>query len=140
ANVAPPAPPASADAATWAGIVDALSVKGMVREMALNCAYHGIQDDVVRLSVDPAHKHLLSPARTAQLEQALVAHYQRPVQLKIANEGPLAKETPALRRTREQEARQQQAVASIENDANVKAITDAFGGAVSTDSIRPRDT
>ncbi|MGD8875972.1 MAG: DNA polymerase III subunit gamma/tau, partial [Gammaproteobacteria bacterium] len=49
ANVAPPAPPASADAATWAGIVDALSVKGMVREMALNCAYHGIQDDVVRL-------------------------------------------------------------------------------------------
>ena len=74
------------------------------------------------------------------LEQALVAHYQRPVQLKIANEGPLAKETPALRRTREQEARQQQAVASIENDANVKAITDAFGGAVSTDSIRPRET
>ena len=140
ADAAPPAAPASADAAAWAGIVEALSVKGMVREMALNCAFHGIQDNVVRLSVDPAHKHLLSPARTGQLEQALVAHYQRPVQLKIANEGPLAKETPALKRTREQEERQQQAVASIENDANVKAITDAFGGAVSTDSIRPRDT
>jgi len=107
--------------------------------MALNCAFHGIQDDVVRLSVDPAHKHLLSAARTAQLEQALVEYYQRPVQLKVASEGPLAKETPALKRTREQDERQQQAVASIENDANVKAITDAFGGTVSTDSIRPRD-
>jgi len=140
ANTAPPAPPASADAATWAAIVEALPVKGMVREMALNCAFHGIQDDVVNLSVDPAHKHLLSAVRTGQLERALVEHYQRPVQLKIASEGPLAKETPALKRTREQDERQQRAVASIENDVNVKAITDAFGGAVSTDSIRPRDT
>jgi DNA polymerase-3 subunit gamma/tau len=140
APATPPVAPASADAATWAGIVDALPVKGVVREMALNCAFHGIQDDVVRLSLDPAHKHLLSPARTQQLERELVAYYQRPVQLKIANEGPLAKETPALKRTREQDERQQQAVASIENDANVKALTDAFGGAVSVDSIRPRDT
>ncbi len=136
----PPAPPASGDAATWAGIVEALPVKGMVREMALNCAFHGIQDDVVRLSLDPAHKHLLSPARTRQLEQELVAYYQRPVQLKIANEGPLEIETPALKRSREQDERQQRAVASIENDANVKALTDAFGGSVSMDTIRPRDT
>jgi DNA polymerase-3 subunit gamma/tau len=135
-----PAPPASGDAGAWAGIVAALPVKGVVREMALNCAFHGIQDDVISLSMDPAHKHLLSPARARQLEQALAAHYQRPVQLKVANEEPLAHETPALKRTREQDERQQQAVASIENDANIKAITDAFGGAVSTDSIRPRDT
>jgi len=138
--VPPPAPPASADAGAWAEIVKALSVKGMVREMALNCAFHGIHDDVISLSMDPAHKHLLSPARTRQLEQALVTYYQRTVQLKITSEVPLAHETPALKRTREQDERQQQAVASIENDANVKAITDAFGGAVSTDSIRPRDT
>jgi DNA polymerase-3 subunit gamma/tau len=135
-----PAPPASGDAGAWAAIVAALPVKGVVREMALNCAFHGIQDDVISLSMDPAHKHLLSPARARQLEQALAAHYQRPVQLKVANEEPLAHETPALKRTREQDERQQQAVASIENDANIKAITDAFGGAVSTDSIRPRDT
>ena len=137
---APSVPPASADVGTWAAIVAELPVKGMVREMALNCAFHGLQDDVVSLSIDPAHKHLLSPARTRQLEKELVTYYQRPVQLKIANEGPLAKETPALKRSREQDERQQQAVASIENDANVKALTDAFGGTVSTDSIRPRDT
>jgi DNA polymerase-3 subunit gamma/tau len=140
APASPPASPASADAGTWAGIVEALPVKGVLREMALNCAFHGIQDDVIRLSIDPAHKHLLSPARTGQLEQKLATYYQRPVQLKIANEGSLVHETPALKRSREQDERQQQAVASIENDANIKAITDAFGGAVSTDSIRPRDS
>jgi DNA polymerase-3 subunit gamma/tau len=138
AKAVPPAPTAGTDAGTWAGIVEALPVKGMVREMALNCAFHGIRDDVIRLSMDPAHKHLLSPARTRQLEMELKAYYQRPVQLKIASEGPLVHETPALQRTREQDELQQQAVASIENDANVKAITDAFGGTVSRDSIRPR--
>jgi DNA polymerase-3 subunit gamma/tau len=141
ANTVPataPMPPASGDAAAWADIVEALQIRGMLREMALNCAFHGIQDDIIKLSMDPAHKHLLSPARTRQLEQRLVEYYQRPVQLKIASEGPLAKETPALKRTREQDERQQQAVAAIENDANVKAITDAFGGAVNSESIRPR--
>jgi len=139
APAAPPATPASGDAGSWSGIVEALPVKGMLREMALNCAWHGIQDDVISLTIDPAHKHLMSPARASQLEQTLAQYYQRPVQLKIATEGPLAHETPALRRTREQDERQQQAVASIEDDANIKAITEAFGGAVSTDSIRPRD-
>ncbi|HYQ71491.1 MAG TPA: DNA polymerase III subunit gamma/tau [Gammaproteobacteria bacterium] len=139
APAASSAPPAAADAAGWAGIVEALPLKGMVREMALNCAFHGMQDDVVSLTMDPAHKHLLSPSRTRQLEEKLVAYYRRQVHVKIASEGPLEKETPARKRTREQDERQQQAVASIENDANIKAITDTFGGTVSTDSIRPRE-
>jgi hypothetical protein len=61
------------------------------------------------------------------------------VQLQVGNEGPLRRETPALARTREQDERQQRAVDAIHNDANVKAITDAFGGSVNPDSIRPRD-
>jgi len=134
-----PAPSGDADAQSWAGIVETLNVKGMVREMALNCAFHGRQGEVVSLTMDPAHRHLLSPSRTRQLEEALAGYYQAPVQLKIGNEGPLTRETPALKRTRELDERQQRAVESIENDDNIKAITDAFGGSVSPDSIRPRN-
>jgi len=123
----------------WAGIIETLSLKGMAREMSLNCVFHGMDDDIVKLSLDPAHTHLLGKAREEQLEAALGEYYQRKVTVRIVKEGKLESETPAGRRTREQQERQQQAEQSILQDENVKAIQDAFGGSVNQDSIRPRD-
>jgi len=137
----PPAIPQGddTDMQSWARIVETLNVKGMVREMALNCAFHGRQGELISLSMDPVHRHLLSPARTRQLEQALADYYGQPVRVKIDNEGPLTRETPALKRKRELGEQQQRAVEAIEKDTNIKAITDAFGGSVNPDSIRPRN-
>jgi DNA polymerase-3 subunit gamma/tau len=123
----------------WTGIIEALSLKGMAREMSLNCVFHGMDNDIVKLSLDPAHTHLLGKAREEQLEAALGEYYQRKVTVRIAKEGKLENETPAGRRTREQQERQQQAEQSISQDENVRAIQDAFGGSVNQDSIRPRD-
>jgi DNA polymerase-3 subunit gamma/tau len=123
----------------WTGIIEALSLKGMAREMSLNCVFHGMDNDIVKLSLDPAHTHLLGKAREEQLEAALGEYYQRKVTVRIAKEGKLENETPAGRRTREQQERQQQAEQSILQDENVRAIQDAFGGSVNQDSIRPRD-
>ena len=106
--------------------------------MAQHCAFHGMEDDCVRLSLDPAHAYLLKKERTQQLEQALSAHFQRTLTVKITKEGELPHETPASRRKREQAERQQQALDSIESDENIRAIQDAFGGAVQVDSIRPK--
>jgi DNA polymerase-3 subunit gamma/tau len=131
--------PGSASTSEWAGIIESLSLKGMTREMSLNCEFHGMQDDIIKLSLDPAHIHLLGKARVEQLEAALCEHYQRPVTIKIAREGKLENETPAGQRTREQNERQQQAEQSILMDENVKAMQDAFGGSVDQGSIRPRD-
>ena len=125
-------------AAEWSGIIESLPIRGMVREMALNCAFHGVEDDAVSLSLDPAHKHLLSKARLEQLEKSLCDYYQRSVSVRIVREGQQAVETPARKQLREQDERQQQAVESIETDENIKAIQDAFGGTVFQDSIRPR--
>jgi len=123
----------------WAGIIEALSLKGMAREMSLNCAFHGMDNDIVSLSLDPTHMHLLGKAREEQLEAALCEYFQRKVTVRIAKEGKLESETPAGQRTREQHERQQQAEQSILQDENVRAIQDAFGGSVNQDSIRPRD-
>jgi DNA polymerase-3 subunit gamma/tau len=130
---------ASTSTSEWAGIIESLSLKGMTREMSLNCVFQEMQGDIVRLSLDPAHVHLLGKARVEQLEAALCAYYQRPVTVKIAREGKLENETPAGQRTREQNERQQQAEQSILMDENVKAMQDAFGGSVDQGSIRPRD-
>ena len=123
----------------WAGIIETLSLKGMAREMSLNCVFHGIENDIIRLSLDPAHVHLLGKARIEQLEAALCKYYQRQVTVRIAKEGELENETPARQRAREQHERQQQAEQSILMDENVKAIQDAFGGSVDQGSIRPRE-
>jgi len=131
----------TADASTseWAGIIESLSLKGMAREMSLNCVFHGMQDDVVELTLDPAHVHLLGKAREEQLEVALAEYYQRKVSVRINKKDKLQSETPAGQRTRQKNERQQQAEQSIQQDENIKAIQDAFGGSVNQESIRPRD-
>jgi len=128
-----------ASTSEWAGIIESLSLKGMAREMSLNCVFHGIEDDIIKLTMDPAHAHLLGKAREEQLEAALCKYYQRQVTVRIAGEGKLENETPARQRARQQSERQQQAEQSISEDENVRAIRDAFGGSVNQDSIRPRD-
>ena len=138
---ASPADSKAADAGSgeWGGIIESLSLKGMAREMSLNCVFHGIQDDVVELTLDPAHVHLLGKAREEQLEAALGEYYQRKVSVRINRQDKLHSETPAAQRSRQQNERQQQAEQSIRQDENIKAIQDAFGGSVNQESIRPRD-
>jgi DNA polymerase-3 subunit gamma/tau len=129
----------SASTSDWAAIIQSLTLTGMAREMSLNCVFHGMKDDVIQLTLDPAHVHLLGKMREEQLEAALCEYYQRKVSVRINKEGKLESETPAGQRTREQSERQQQAEQSILQDENIKAIQDAFGGSVKQDSIRPRD-
>ena len=131
--------PAPAENSDWSAIVGALPIKGMAREMSLNCVFHGIEGDVVKLSLDPAHAHLLGKTRVQQLETALCDYYRRTVRVTIDKEEPLEKETPAGRKIREQDERQQRAEQSIAEDDNIRALQDAFGATVKQDSIRPRD-
>ena len=142
ASAPAPAPvpvPAPAVSGEWSAVIAALSLKGMAREMSLNCVFHGIDDDVVKLSLDPAHTHLLGKARVEQLEQALCEYYQRTVQVRVDTAASLASETPAAKKKREQNERQRRAEDSIEQDENIRALQDAFGGTVNQGTIRPRN-
>ena len=100
-------PPQSAS--EWSGIIDALGLKGMLREMALNCALQGIDGDRISLSLDAAHIHLLNKPRQQQLETALSEHFRRAMKVVIASEGQAEVESPALRQSREKDRRQQRA-------------------------------
>jgi DNA polymerase-3 subunit gamma/tau len=139
ARLAPASAPAPAAAGSeWSAVIAALSLKGMAREMSLNCVFHGIDGDVVKLSLDPAHTHLLGKARVEQLESALCDYYQRTVQVRVDTAASLAAETPAAKKKREQAERQRRAEESIEQDENIRALQDAFGGTVNQGTIRPR--
>ena len=131
--------PAAAAGSEWSAVIAALSLKGMAREMSLNCVFHGIDGDIVKLSLDPAHTHLLGKARVEQLESALCDYYQRTVQVRVDTAASLAAETPAAKKKREQAERQRRAEESIEQDENIRALQDAFGGTVNQGTVRPRN-
>ncbi|MGB7934873.1 MAG: DNA polymerase III subunit gamma/tau [Gammaproteobacteria bacterium] len=135
-DTAPAVDPAEGD---WITLVERLDIKGMARELVLNCALQEFSAHAAVLAVDPTHARLLSEMRRQQIEQALCGHFGRPFSLKILQESEFRGETPARRQARDCEVRKQQAVQSIEADENVKALQDAFGATVNYDSIRPRE-
>jgi len=132
------APAKLPDTSEWTEIIDRLSLRGIIRELALNCVFHGVNNEIVSLSLDPGHIHLLNKQRVDQLESALRDFYGQSVKLRISREDEVKHETPARKQNRELEEVQQQAVNSIETDKNVKALEDTFGATVSHESIRPR--
>lgn len=133
------APEKLPDTSEWTEIIDRLSLRGIIRELALNCVFHGVNNEIVSLSLDPGHSHLLNKQRVDQLEAALRDFYGQSVKLRISREDEIKHETPARKQNRELEEVQQQAVNSIEADKNIKALEEAFGATVSYESIRPRD-
>lgn len=75
--------------------------------------------------------------REAALRQALEDFHGRPVKLSIRAGAPQG-ETPAQEKRRQQDERQQAAVAAIENDPNVAALKSQFNARVNPGSIRPK--
>jgi DNA polymerase-3 subunit gamma/tau len=133
-----PAPAAGKDD-DWESLVQSMSLKGMLRELAMNCAVKRRDANHWTLQLDTLHQQLLSKARQQRLQEALSNSLRQDVQLTIEIEGNAAA-TPALRQQAEIEARQAAAVDTIEADPNVKAIQETFGATLHTDSIRPLDS
>jgi DNA polymerase-3 subunit gamma/tau len=137
APVAPPVVPAAAD--DWRGLVEAMQLKGVVRELAMNCALQERNEKRWRLILDTGHQQLLSKERVQRLEKSLAAHLQQAIALDIEIDGGAA-HTPARQQRREAQARQADAVSAIESDPNVKAIQKTFDATLHAESIRPLDS
>jgi DNA polymerase-3 subunit gamma/tau len=133
------APGADAMVAEWQSLIERLDLKGVARELAMNCALQERSEGAVVLAVDPAHARLLNEARRRQIEQALGRYDGHAVILTFLPEGEFGGDTPARRQAREHEAQKRRAMESIENDQNVKALREAFDATVSYESIRLRE-
>ena len=115
-----------------------MRLKGMLRELAMNCALAGRDDSCWKLTLDTSHQQLFSKERLQRLEQSLRECLQQTVRLEIEIQGG-ADNTPAQQRRQEAETRQADAVSTIESDPNVKAIQKAFDATVHLETIRPVD-
>ena len=122
----------------WSTIVAELNLKGMARQLALNCTLEKREGESVYLILDPAHAQMRIKNAEERLQAALEAYYGNPVRLHIGISRS-DESTPARQQAERQEDRRQAAVEAINRDPNVRALCETFNAQVKSDSIRPID-
>ena len=124
----------------WAGLVRALSLRGVARALAENCALVDGTADQVVLALSEGHRGLLTRNARQRLEEALEAHLGRPVRVEIRVGAERSLETPAAREARAMEARQREAERAIEEDPLVQALKERLGARIVKGSVHPLDS
>jgi DNA polymerase-3 subunit gamma/tau len=134
----PASVPAMADAAGWHGLLNALGLGGLNRELAQHCELLGTADDTFRLRLSHTHRHLLqiNKAGPEKLQEALSAHLGRAVRVSV-EVGEIATETPAQRNQAEKAERHAAAVASLEQDPFVRELIERFDATLEEASVKP---
>ena len=122
--------------ASWEAIVGALGLIGMTGQLARNCAMTQLTAEEIELSLPKAQERLLEGAHHGKLKAALQQRFGETfrVTFKVVS-GDV--HTPAVVEKREQNERQAQAIAAIENDPFVKELQESFGGNLKKSSIQP---
>ncbi len=146
ASDAPPAEPRAtgkeAPAAgidDWRATAEALPLGGVARQLALNCAWGGMEGNQVTLAIGQEHAHLATDAQRARLESALGEHLGRPIRLhlEVRSERPAA--TPAQAQRDERARRLAEAREALARDPGLQALTETFDATLEEDSIRPTE-
>jgi len=140
--VAPAAAPAAVSSApiqfdgNWTGLVEALDLRGMVKQLAVNCTLQEKSSTEVKLVLSKQNEQLLNPAMQKKLEEALCTCLQQKLKLHIEL-GDQQVESPAKTTARNQAERQQSAEDKIHQDPMVQALKDNFNAEVVPNSVKP---
>ena len=128
--------PATIDAANWAAVVEAASLSGMVRQIALNCMPIFFDGSLLRLSVDAAAAHQRSRQMDDKLAQCLSAYLGRDIRIAFES-ADVTLVTPARRRAMDEQDKTSRAAAAFEEDPAVKSLRQRFGAEVDPASVKP---
>jgi len=136
--VRPGAAPLLTGTADWHALVDRLGVGGIASQLAHHCGFIGLGEGRLTLNLDPTAAQLRSPGTEERLRAALESVLGGPLRLEIQLVRP-NDETPAQRRTREQDERVQSAQAALAADPAATRLRDQFDGQWVPGSIEPLD-
>lgn len=120
----------------WAGLVEALNLRGMVKQLAVNCTLQEKSSSEVKLVLNKENQQLLNPAMQKKLEEALCTSLQQKLKLHIEL-GNQQVESPAKTTARNTAERQQMAEDSIQQDPMVQALKENFNAEVVPNSVKP---
>jgi DNA polymerase III subunit gamma/tau len=116
--------------------VEALNLRGMVKQLAVNCILQEKSASEVKLTLNRQNEQLLNPVMLKKLEEALCTSLQQKLKLSIEF-GEQQVESPARTTARNQAERQQSAEESIQQDPMVQALKENFNAEVVANSVKP---
>lgn len=122
----------------WRGIIRALELGGLVRELAQHCEWVDCVEDELQLRLSTAHRHLLDMNRAAvdRLQDLLGGATGRAMRVRITI-GDIAGVTPAQRDEIERRARHAEAVAALEADPFVRELIERFDATLVENTVKP---
>jgi len=122
--------------AGWNAIVEGLGLSGMARMLAQHCELLRHDGQVLELRIARMHEHLLDKPYQDRLRTALQQHFGAPLRVTISV-GDGEGNSPAAIAERDQQRRQEQAVAEIEQDPFVRELVENFDARVVESTIKP---
>ncbi len=123
----------------WHEWVSHLKISMMTRQLADHCVISSIDGHHIKLLLDPNYTHLNKPNWLSNLENALSEYLKGSIRLEIQHAAEDQKtHTPARKRQKQQQERQQSAIESIHNDPFVQEMIETFDAVVIDETITPR--
>lgn len=137
-QTAPTAPktPVVAPDLNWHDLVKQLKLVGMAKMLAQHSEAKLLTAKNVELFVPELHRHLLDKKYQNAIQNALDAHFGRPVALNFSV-GSITGMTPVALQQLENEQKQAEAIAAIEKDPIVQDLVDSFDAKIIESSIKP---
>jgi len=125
------------DAEAWADLICRLNISSITREVAMNIAPLNLEDGVLSVVLDNAHKSMHNADRQGAIEQELSKALAQDIKLKVQISDDAPSETAAKTRARQRQQAIAQAHTDIENDPNVQELMDRFGATIIPESVMP---
>ncbi|MCL2160666.1 MAG: DNA polymerase III subunit gamma/tau [Betaproteobacteria bacterium] len=122
----------------WRGIVRALGLTGMMRELLQHCEWAECSDERLSLRLSEAHRHLLDlndRTTLTRIEGELARALGRPLKLSVEI-GSTAGQTPAQRDELDRRERHAQAVSALEADPFVRGLIERFDASLNENTAR----
>jgi DNA polymerase-3 subunit gamma/tau len=121
----------------WREVVNSLGLGGLVKQLAINCTMKQRDGCNIILQIASGHSNLINPKAKQRLQQALGEYFNIDAQLDIQVVEQVESESPAQTVQRETVERQEQAVASINEDSFTKTLKEQFNAEVIPGSVKP---
>ena len=122
----------------WHGLVQTMNIKGMVKQLAVNCVMENRDAGNIKLVLNEDHGQLLNAGLQSKLQDALSDYLAEKIKLDIVL-GKSQTESPAQTTQRNKAEKQQAAEQDIEQDPMVQALKENFGAQVVPNSVRSSD-
>ncbi|MBS62466.1 DNA polymerase III subunit gamma/tau [Salinisphaera sp.] len=134
----PTEPAANMGPDEWHTLVERLKLGGFAAQLAHNGICRRLDENQIVLALARANEFLATPNNKDALQQALAAEWSPSEAPRLTIEFvDEARDTPAQRIEEDAQARQQAAVASIENDPFVQKLRQRLGAQLRAETIKP---